>query len=169
MRENKSGKYDALEVASYIVTKMNEAKEYLDHLKLQKLLYFIAIGWVKEINEYPYEQATEMWKLGPVVRSVYSEYRTNGYGQISEPATKLSFEDGVIKSVKCEPAVFSESEQLLVDKVIQKFGSMNSFDLVDITHEHDPWKRNEKAIKSIVKSEIEYSFEDFLQVSKQVH
>lgn len=169
MKENKNGKFDALEVAAYIVKKMNEEKESLDHLKLQKLLYFITLEWVREFDSYPYKQATEMWKLGPVIREVYSEYRTNGYGQISEPATRLSFEGGGIQFVMYEPANFDEQEQRLVCGVIQKFGGKNSFELVDITHEHEPWKRNEKEIKSIVKSELEYSFDDFIEASQQVH
>lgn len=169
MKENKNGKFDALEVAAYIVKKMNEEEEYLDHLKLQKLLYFITLEWVRRFDSYPYKQATEMWKLGPVIREVYSEYRANGYGQISEPATRLSFEGGGIQFVMYEPAKFDETEQSIVGGVIQKFGRMNSFDLVDKTHEHSPWKRNEEKIKSIIKSELEYSFDDLIEASQQVH
>lgn len=167
MKENKNGRFDASEVAAYIVQKMNEEEGYLDHLKLQKLLYFITLQWVKEYNEYPYKQATEMWKLGPVVRSVYSEYRSNGYGQIFEPSSHLSFEDDCLIFSKRKPASFSTEEKDLVDRVIEKYGKMNSFELVDITHEHEPWKDNEKVINSMIKSEIEYTFEDLKITSEK--
>ena len=163
MALNKNGEFDASEVAAYIVAQFNEKGMYLDHLKLQKLLYFICLDWIKEYQTYPYKQAIEMWKLGPVIRSVYSEYRTNGYNQIAEVPSSLKFSDQGITYKKNTPANFSTQEKSLVDKVIERLGKKNSFDLVDLTHEHGPWSRNEKLINSGVYS-IEYEFEDFLEI-----
>ena len=39
MKLSKDGKYDASNVAAYIVEKINEDGGDLDHLKLQKLMY----------------------------------------------------------------------------------------------------------------------------------
>ncbi|WGF40224.1 MULTISPECIES: Panacea domain-containing protein [Lysinibacillus] len=167
MTLNKNGRFNASEVAAYIVQKFNEKGMYLDHLKLQKILYFITLDWVREYGEYPYKQATEMWKLGPVVRSVYSEYRTNGYSQIVEQPTTLIVNNDGMRFGKHEVANFDLPESALVDKVISKYGEMNSFDLVDITHDHSPWKRKEEDIRSGV-SNIEYTFDDYQEAINEL-
>lgn len=168
MKKNCGGKYNASNVAAYIINKFNEKGDSLDHLKLQKLLYLIAVKWVGEFKEYPYRQPTEMWKLGPVIREIYGEYRSNGSGNIKSPATNLSFKDGKIKLEEATSPDFSENEMALVDQVISLYGKRNSFDLVDLTHTHNPWKNNEDKIKRNDGELLEYSYNDFEEILQQL-
>lgn len=167
MPNSLDGKYNALNVAAYIIDKFKKKGASLDHLKLQKLLYFIAVKWIGKFAEYPYEQPTEMWKLGPVIREVYGEYRSNGSGDITKPATTLIFNNGKIKFEEASLPNFSAEESDLVDNVIFQYGPLNSFELVDLTHTHTPWANNEEAIKEN-SEKLFYSYEDFVDIIDQL-
>lgn len=168
MNKNNNGKFEASEVAAYIVKKMNSENKRLDHLKLQKLMYFIAIYWIKKFNVYPYKEATEMWKLGPVIRDLYSEYRSNGSSRITKPSNKLVRNENGFVFKEVEPACFTNAEQSIVDSVINNYGDRGSFELVDITHTHKPWKNKEDLIKSNAITTLEYTFDDLLQISLEM-
>lgn len=158
---------DAKNMASSIIKKSNENNIRLDHLKLQKLLYFIALEWVKVFDQYPYKQKTEMWKLGPVINDVYSDYRNSGSLQITKPATTLqTLANGKIildETLSCD---LNEVQEKLVSDVILKFGKKDSFTLVDITHRHKPWKINEDDIINR-RVKIKYTLDDFKSVIKE--
>jgi len=44
-------------------------------MKLQKLLYYVCTRYVKETGKSPISEQFEVWKYGPVVPSVYSEFK----------------------------------------------------------------------------------------------
>lgn len=44
-------------------------------MKLQKLLYYICVKYVKTGGEYPLSELFEVWQYGPVIPSVYSEFK----------------------------------------------------------------------------------------------
>ncbi|MFC3295544.1 DUF4065 domain-containing protein [Clavibacter michiganensis subsp. insidiosus] len=52
-------------------------------MKLQKLLYFAASEYAKRTgSDSLLSEPFMMWKYGPVVRSVYDEFRSYGAGRI---------------------------------------------------------------------------------------
>lgn len=44
-------------------------------MKLQKLLYYVCVKYVKETGETPISEQFEVWQYGPVIPSVYSEFK----------------------------------------------------------------------------------------------
>lgn len=158
---------DAKNMASTIIKMSREKGIYLDHLKLQKLLYFVSLEWVNNFGEYPYIQNTEMWKLGPVINDVYSDYRSFGSSQIESPATTFQIlQNGEFllgETVHCDLDI---NQEYLVSQVLDEYGRKDSFDLVNITHEHGPWKRNEKDI--IQRKTIEYTLEDYKEILSEI-
>lgn len=157
---------NAKNMASTIIKFSQEKGIYLDHLKLQKLLYFVALKWVDEFNEYPYEQQIEMWKLGPVIKDVYAEYKYNGSGEITSVSKQPKFEDGTIIFKEIDICELKQCEQDLVEKIVETKGKQNSFDLVDETHEHSPWKKNELEIVEN-RNTITYNLADFLKIIEE--
>lgn len=76
----------ALDVAKYVV---NYAREQgygysMTNLKLQKVLYFLWIGYYKKTKEFLFAEEFQAWQLGPVVPSVYYEYCCYMANPISE-------------------------------------------------------------------------------------
>lgn len=44
-------------------------------MKLQKILYFVAAEYQKKAGQSLFSERFETWRYGPVLRSVYSEFR----------------------------------------------------------------------------------------------
>lgn len=155
--------YNAVNVASNIINKMREKSLPLDHIKLQKLLYFFAVERFKLNRELSFEQHLEKWKLGPVVRDVYNEYKFKGSSLIDEPTFKFTFTNGSFTSSKIEPEVLNEADEVILDEIIDKYGSLGSFRLVDITHEEDVWKEAKPMIEKREEN-LFYTIDDFNRI-----
>ncbi len=55
-------------------------------MKLQKLLYYVCVKYVKETGDLPVSEPFEVWQYGPVVPSVYSEFKPYGASPIKQLA-----------------------------------------------------------------------------------
>ena len=101
--------------------------EYITNMKLQKLLYY-AQGAFLAMNGSPlFDDPIEAWTHGPVVPSVYNEYK--GYG-----------DRGIDPPVGFDTDVFSEQEAELLIAVYNEFGQYAAWKLRNMTHEETPWK-----------------------------
>jgi len=47
-------------------------------MKLQKLLYYVCVKYVQETEKMPISENFEVWKYGPVLPSVYAEFKPYG-------------------------------------------------------------------------------------------
>lgn len=95
----------ATEVAGYIISMMKDEasgtepeENDLTPLKLQKLLYYCQ-GYSLALTGKPaFEEEIEAWRLGPVVESVYQEYKK--YNRKIIPYSSFESEpDEVLKSI----------------------------------------------------------------------
>lgn len=155
--------YNAVNVASNIINNMHEKNLPLDHIKLQKLLYFFAVEYFKSNENFPFKQQIEKWKLGPVVRDVYNEYKFKGSSSIESPTVQFTFEDGTFKTSKIKSEELTYVDEALLNEVIDKYGGLNSFRLVDITHEEDVWKEAKSKIEKREEN-LFYTNEDFNRI-----
>lgn len=64
----------ASNLAKYIIYKANNMDVPITHLKLQKILYYIAGVSAGALNERIFWDRIEAWEYGPVIRSVYIEF-----------------------------------------------------------------------------------------------
>ena len=119
-------KTSAQQVANYFIKLAGKIDENdLTNLKLQKLLYFSQGKYLAGNDKPLFEEPIEAWKLGPVVRSVYNNFKYCG----SFPIT--AFDKGVKDSNLPE-----KTEQFL-DKVWDKYGKFSARYLVDLTHKRE--------------------------------
>ena len=127
----------ALDVANYIICLASEKKigdsagevEGITNLKLQKILYFVEAYALSVTGKSVFSDEIEAWTYGPVVPSVYREFRS----QRNKP----------IVTKKCEISLTKETESL-VRKVYSTFNKYSASHLVEMTHRHDPWKITHK-------------------------
>lgn len=118
-------KYSALDVAKYIVNDVNNSGKRITHLQIQKILYYIQAKFLIEENRALFEEPIEAWRHGPVIPKVYSYYKR--YMSI-----------GIVDTAR--PNVeFTERERRLIKHVINKYGSIDGWELVKQTHEENPW------------------------------
>ena len=127
----KKGGDSAQEVANCFIEFASEVDENdLTNLKLQKLLYFAQGTFLAEKGQPLFNEPIEAWELGPVVRSVYNNFKSCG----SFPIT--AFDEHVKKSI------LSQEKKEFLSKVWKRWGKYSASYLVSKTHESgSPWKK----------------------------
>jgi uncharacterized phage-associated protein len=130
--------YNAKAVANYFLDVAASHKTSLTPMKLQKLIFF-AHGWHLALCDEPLiAETVEAWQFGPVVPSVYHEFKHERSGAISSRATEFDLDDFAI----IEPSVPAEDSQAraVMDKVWQAYGKLSATQLSNLTHLPDtPW------------------------------
>lgn len=136
---------DAKDIAKYIISVFqtiptNEIEGDLTNLKLQKLLYYIQVSSLKQLNRLAFNNHIEAWKYGPVIPEVYYNY--NSYGR---------------NVITIDQPIFSlESQQLkiITDKVIEDKGQYTGIALMRMTHKDQPWKTAKEQSDKIITEEM---------------
>lgn len=117
------------DVANFYLTKSS-----MSHKKLQKMVYY-AYSWTlallnEDVNELRYrlfDDRIEAWVHGPVVPSLYQEYRGFGWNDIPQTFGERS--------------IFSLQEQRILNKVWAVYGSKSADELELMSHGDEPWKK----------------------------
>lgn len=157
-----------MQVANYVVKYYNDKKENnnfkpLTNLKLQKVLYFIQ-GWsLAKFNDPIINEPFEKWKYGPVIRSVYREFKSQGADELVSPMGLAFIEndDVKFKTPMLEDDYLEKGDELndLIDKLLQKPASV----LVNETHREAPWNDSKEDIESGI-STLEYKDSEIKKV-----
>lgn len=69
-------------LSNNILVRAKKEKIEITPMKLQKLLYYVCVTYVKETPNTPISENFEVWKYGPVLPSVYVEFRPYGANPI---------------------------------------------------------------------------------------
>lgn len=123
---------------------MGFEEDFISNLKLQKLLYYAQGIYLALYDEPLFDDSIVAWQYGPVVETVYQEYKMNGA-------------DG-IKEFKNPEENFTEHEEATLQFVQEAFGQFTAWKLTDMTHEETPWRetpRNEIIAKDKIKAYFE--------------
>lgn len=130
--------YDAKAVANYFLDVAAVNNTSLTPMKLQKLVFF-AHGWHMGLyNEPLIVDPVQAWKFGPVVPTLYHEFKHLGAGAISCRATDFDFANGCL----FEPAVPLEDVRSrdLLSQIWSVYGRMSGPQLSNLTHmAGTPW------------------------------
>ena len=124
---------NVLEVAEYVVAIMDVEKYHLDHLKLQKILYFIEKKYLEIIGTPAFVEDIVAYRYGPVYETVYQKYKNFGEDSIL-PENKSSNIIENFENKYCEYELLIGNIGILIDEL----GSMNSVSLMKESHD-DFW------------------------------
>ena len=119
--------YTAKEIAQYVIWLCNKKKYSISNLKLQKILYFLQAEFLVEMGRPCFKDQMEAWDFGPVVPSVYFEYRV--YGGSNIPCTTT------LRMMR----TFSKKVRELIDGIVEECAKYSASTLADITHSQSPW------------------------------
>jgi uncharacterized phage-associated protein len=166
--------YPTLAVANYFIDKSRRRfARGVGPMKLQKLIYF-AHGWHLAITGRPLiDEPVEAWKYGPVIPSVYHEFKSYGREEIDFPAFQLAG----LNAEKYVPQIPRDDSETLaiLDRVWQLYGRLSGPKLSAMTHQPDTpwaktWERSQEQGKmrgaDIPDSSIEKYFRD-IAIRKQ--
>lgn len=117
---------DILDAARYLVFLSYGKRCYsLTPLKLQKLLYF-AQGWSYVWDDKPlFSDDFVAWQYGPVNERVYEEFKKYGRSEIPEIEGRDNISD-------------SDAKETL-ESIWIEYGKKSAYDLVELTHQQQPW------------------------------
>jgi uncharacterized phage-associated protein len=133
--------YSAAAVANWFLTRAAQDKVPLDPMKLQKLIYF-AHGWCLALTGKPLiDEHIEAWDYGPVVPSVYHEFKDFGRRPIDRPMTDLAsvISEGLLKDYTLhEPKIIDDPDiEKLLERVWEVYGKLSGVTLANMTHAPD--------------------------------
>ncbi len=123
----KSLGYNPIELARYILAKQGS----ISNMKLQKLLFYVESVFMATTNKSLFEEDFEAWRHGPVIPSVYHEFKKYSVLRSNIPFTRES----TVEQLKL-PAEYVE----LIDKIIEVFGEHDGDILSMHTHKDEPYK-----------------------------
>lgn len=117
----------AKNVAEYFLSLSSpDLGDYISNLKLQKLLYY-AQGYHLALYDSPlFPEEILAWEHGPVVQTLYYEYRSNGSAAI-EPPCEVNTEN------------FNKDQLDLIEEVYEVMGQFSAWKLRNMTHAESPW------------------------------
>lgn len=102
--------------------------EYITNLKLQKLLYFVQALCLMIFDKEAFPEKIIAWSYGPVVKEVYDRYKHNHHEQIKSERKVKTISSGLYEVIK---------------EVVNSYGSIEAGELIDFTHEEEPWLKTE--------------------------
>lgn len=105
---------------------MGSDTDYISNLKLQKLLYYAQGMHLAYYDERLFEAPILAWSYGPVVESVYNQYK--------------QFEAQGITDFAFPVENFTPEEEDTLQFTQDAFGQFSAWKLVDMTHNEMPWK-----------------------------
>lgn len=143
--KEKAGKYNALDVARYIVNYSWEEKKPISNLKLQKLLYFVQAKFLINLDgEACFSDEIEAWAFGPVVPNVYHEFKKYGASIIPRIDYYIDFSNGIwnAKKIEYRDDIIKETDRKIINKIVDELSDYSASMLVEITHKQKPWCGN---------------------------
>jgi len=127
--------FTPLQVANYFIKKNFDTGKGLTPMKLLKLCY-VAHGWHLGITGEPLlTEPIQAWKYGPVIVSLYHDFKRYGNGEITSLEAELNDE-----WESCIPMPNDKNIESLLDKIWEIYGKYDGVFLSSLTHElGTPW------------------------------
>jgi uncharacterized phage-associated protein len=128
--------YDAKAVANFFLDIAHANSQQIDPMKLQKLVYY-AHGWYAGYSGQPLiNESVEAWPYGPVIPSLYHEFKRYGAGPIQTKATRFNGSDGFDEV----PPPEEDGIRQFLWNIWQSYGGYTGTTLSQFTHAVDsPW------------------------------
>lgn len=123
--------------ANYFLKKAQSDRKMLTPMQLIKLVY-IAHGWTLALlSRRLFDEKIEAWQHGPVIPSLYHEFKMYGDGFVSKPSLNMDIDGNVYY-----PRVNSTEQEALtvLDKVWEVYKGLSASQLRALTHRAGtPW------------------------------
>lgn len=120
---------DAIDVANYVIKYLKKRGKSVNHLKLQKLLYYIEAWHLVFFDSPIFSEDIKAWQHGPVLESVWHHFKRYSilYNELEA-------------CEECESDLSDEQKDLIND-VLDEYGDKTGYYLENLTHEEKPWQK----------------------------
>ncbi len=117
---------------------INSKGDTVSPKKLQKLIYYVDAWHLVHFDKQIIEEDFEAWVHGPVVPELYHELKKFRFNNIMVVNDELDSADERIKK-NAKKANLSEDQLELIFSVLNKYGSLTSYELEMLSHSEKPW------------------------------
>lgn len=127
--------HDPKSIANYFLELAAASGEAITPMKLQKLVYY-AHGWYAGYTQQPLiNESVEAWQYGPVIPSLYREFRQYGSGEIKSKATEVGLFGSSEVPIPADPHI-----RAFLTNVWNSYGKYTGIALSEMTHASGtPW------------------------------
>lgn len=134
--------YSPLAIANYFLEKAKSEGEALTPMKLQKLVYFAHCWYLAYYKEPLLNEKVQAWKFGPVIKSLYKEFRLFGNNAIDIKAKEKKWSN--LRYSEIEPNIDPQDGRTtnLLNSVWNAYRKFTAIQLSNLTHMPDsPWAK----------------------------
>ncbi len=141
MEDLEDHKFTAIQLANSILESTIVRKLHTDLLKLMKLSY-ISVGYCLYFDFDPIEEDIEAWKYGPVIPSIWYEFKHNGINtNIDELGIDNPFENEPPTIEICDNNT-NKHMVGIISYVVDRYKGDSGWNLVTKTHDKNaPWDK----------------------------
>lgn len=127
--------YSVKDISKYIIYYSNKKNYGITNTRLQIILYFIQVYFLKIKKVQCFIDNIEAWDIGPVVPYVYKKYIKFGDGQITDykEPTNCFLNDNL------------NIDRYIIYRVIDLLAKYQTFDLLDMIHNQSSWLESYKS------------------------
>lgn len=129
--------YSAMAVANAFIKRAKEGRVYdLSPMKLQKLMFYAQSWYLKHHQNTPLlDDVFCRWQYGPVIPSLYHEFKGYGAAPINDYGNHLGMDHG--NYVVTTPIIPDGDKDAwwYVDEVIRVYGGLSGAQLSNMTHQ----------------------------------
>lgn len=120
-------------IADYFVALSNVTQSLITNLKLQKLVYYAQAWHLAMKNEPLFDEDFEAWVHGPVIPSLYFQYKEFGW----KPIMRDDLSEDSLQKISSE---FGEDLCKFMSELCEEYFGSSAYELEMLTHKEDPWK-----------------------------
>lgn len=129
--------HDVRAIANAVLELAEAEGRSVTNLALNKIIYFLHVGYLLENGQPLVCAKIEAWDHGPVFREIYHQFKRFGREPIAARAVRLDPRTGAFAEV---PATLSPSERAYVRRHALNLLKLSPGKLVDMSHVRDgPW------------------------------
>lgn len=158
--------YSSKAVANKFIDVAHKHGELLTPMKLQKLVYY-AHGWYLSLKcgSPLINEKIEAWPYGPVIPSIYHEFKSYGGDVITRYATEIDNEFQIVT-----PQIDNGYElDSFMEKIWEVYGKYSGIQLSNMTHEPGSpwattWGTNGVAMNTDINDDVIKNYFDKLRV-----
>jgi uncharacterized phage-associated protein len=126
------------DLAHIITHYVNQKGDTISHKKLQKLLYYVEAWHLVNFEKAILEEDFEAWVHGPVVPELYQKLKEFGFNDLKIVNEECETIDDEVEEIVKKNEI-SPNQRELIYSVLDRYGSLTSFELELLSHSEAPW------------------------------
>ncbi len=144
--EPQSRPVSVADVADFVLCRFRERGEPVDHLRLQKLVYYVQAWYLALFGEPLFKDEIQAWIHGPVQPQLYSRLKEWRWRPI------------VLEGLKCPDLPKEVSDH--IDEVLSIYSGFSGEELESIVHQEEPWVKARRGLPPLEPSNNRIDEED---------